>query len=179
MIKWLSDWFSRGFICAIIIIFVALYGVMYFSSVLAYHGSFSPAGAAAANQTSQNIQQIRQTATGLSIFTHNFEASIWVVIPIGFLGLFVVMWNTGQQIGKLAYSTGYSPLAYLESISVPVGLIEISAYAILATESLYLTYLWFTGKDVKKRLLHNTWKSVILYVALLLVAAYLEAALIA
>ena len=152
---------------------------MYFSSVLAYHGSFSPAGAAAANQTSQNIQQIRQTATGLSIFTHNFEASIWVVIPIGFVGLYVVMWNTGQQIGRLAYSTGYSPLTYLESISVPVGLIEITAYTILAAESLYLTYLWFTGKDVKKRLLHNTWKSVILYVAVLLVAAYLEAALIA
>ncbi|HYA78366.1 MAG TPA: stage II sporulation protein M, partial [Verrucomicrobiae bacterium] len=170
---------SGGFIFAIIIIFVAIYGVMYFSSVLAYHGSFSPAGAAAANQTSQNIQQIRQTATGLSIFTHNFEASIWVVIPIGFVGLFVVMWNTGQQIGRLAYSTGYSPLTYLESISVPVGLIEISAYTILAAESLYLTYLWFTGKDVKKRLLHNTWKSVILYVAVLLVAAYLEAALIA
>jgi len=152
---------------------------MYFSSVLAYHGSFSPAGAGAANQTSQNIQQIRQTATGLSIFTHNFEASIWVVIPIGFVGLFVVMWNTGQQIGRLAYSTGYSPLTYLESISVPVGLIEISAYTILAAESVYLTYLWFTGKDVKKRLLHNTWKSFILYVTVLLVAAYLEAALIA
>ena len=179
MTKWHSDWLSRGFIFAIIIIFVAIYGVMYFSSVLAYHGSFSPAGAAAANQTSQNIQQIRQTATGLSIFTHNFEASIWVVIPIGFVGLYVVMWNTGQQIGRLAYSTGYSPLTYLESISVPVGLIEISAYTILAAESLYLTYLWFTGKDVKKRLLHNTWKSVILYVAVLLVAAYLEAALIA
>lgn len=174
----MSKWLSRGFICGIIVVFVMLYAIMYFSSVLAYNNSFSPVGVAQANQTSQNIQQIRQTATGLNIFAHNFVASIWEVIPIGFIGLFVVMWNTGQTIGKLAFTAGYSPLAYLESISVPVGLIEISAYTILAGESLYLTYLSFTGKDVKQRLLHDSWKSIILYVALLLVAAYWEAALI-
>ena len=179
MPKWLSGWLSRGFICAVIIIFVTLYATMYFSSVVAYNSSFSPAGVTAANQTSQNIQQIRQTATGLSIFAHNLATSIWVVIPIGFIGFFAVIWNTGQTIGRLAFSGGYSPLAYLESVSVPVGLIEMSAYSILAAESLYLTYLWFTGKNVKERLLHDTWKSVIVYVAVLLVAAYLEAALIA
>ena len=179
MPKWLSGWLSRGFICAVIIVFVMIYATMYFSSVQAYNNSFSPAGVAAANQTSQNIQQIRQTATGLNIFTHNFETSIWVIIPLGFIGFFVVIWNTGQTIGRLAFTTGYSPLAYLEGISVPVGLIEMSAYTILAAESLYLTYLWFTGKNVKERLLHDTWKSIILYVAVLLAAAYLEAALIA
>ena len=179
MAKWISGWLSRGFICALIIFFVVIYATMYFSSVLAYHNSFSPAGVAAANQTSQNIQHIRQTATWLTIFIHNFESSIWVVIPIGFLGFLVVIWNTGQTIGRLAYSTGYSPLAYLMGISVPVGLIEMSAYAILAAESLYLTYLWFKGKDLKQRILHDTWKSVILYVIVLLVAAYVEAALIA
>jgi len=151
---------------------------MYLSSVLAYNSSFSPAGVAAANQTSQNVQQIRQTATWINIFTHNFITSIWVIIPVGFMGFFVVIWNTGQTIGRLAYSTGYSPLAYLVGISVPVGLIEISAYTILAAESLYLTYLMFTGKNVKERLLHDSWKSVILYVAVLLIAAYIEAALI-
>ncbi len=179
MTKWFSRWLSRRFVLSVVIIFVLIYATMYFSSVLAYNNSFSPAGVAAANQTSQNIQQIRQTATGLSIFVHNFETSIWVIIPIGFLGFFVVIWNTGQTIGRLAYSAGYSPLAYLGSISVPVGLIEMSAYSILAAESLYLTYLWFRGRSVKERLLHDSWKSVILYVAVLLVAAYLEAALIA
>ena len=152
---------------------------MYFSSVVAYKSSFSPAGAAAANQTSQNIQQIRQTATWLIIFTHNFEASIWVIIPFGFIGFFVVIWNTGETIGRLAFSTGCSPFAYLAGISVPVGLIEMSAYTILAAESFYLTYLLFTEKDVKERLRHDTWKSIILYVAVLLAAAYVEAALIA
>lgn len=102
-----------------------------------------------------------------------------MVIPLGFVGCFVLMWNTGQTIGKLAFSTGYSPLAYLEGISVPVGLIEMSAYTILAAESLYLTYLWFKGKDVTERLRHDTWKSIILYVIVLLVAAYLEAASLA
>jgi uncharacterized membrane protein SpoIIM required for sporulation len=152
---------------------------MYFSSVLAYNNSFSPAGGAAANQTSQNIQQIRQTATWLFIFAHNFETSIWMIIPMGFIGFFVVIWNTGQTIGRLAFTTGYSPLAYLWGISVPVGFLEMSAYTILAAESTYLTYLWFKGKDVKERLLHDSWKSVILYVAVLLVAAIVEAALIA
>jgi len=178
MPKWLSDWLSRDFICALIIILVMIYATMYLSSFVAYNSSFSPAGVVAANQTSQNIQQIRQTATGLSIFTHNFEASIWVIIPIGFFGFFIVIWNTGQTIGRLAFATGYSPLAYLVSISVPVGLIEMSAYSILAAESFCLTYLLFTGKDVKKRLLHDSWKSVILYIAVLLAAAFLEAALI-
>ena len=156
-----------------------IYATMYFSSVQAYNNSFSPAGGAEANQTSQNIQQVRQTATGLNIFTHNFETSIWVIIPLGFIAFFAVIWNTGQTIGRLAFTTGYNPLAYLEAISFPVGLIEMSAYTILAAESLYLTYLWFTGKKVKERLLHDTWKSIILYVAVLLVVAYLEAALIA
>ena len=179
MPKRLSRWVSRGFLCAVIIIFVAIYATMYFSSVLAYHSSFSPAGAAAANQTSQNVQQIRQTVTWLSIFIHNFEASVWMIIPIGFAGFFVVIWNTGQTIGRLAYTTGYTPLAYLWGITVPVGLIEMSAYTVLAAESLYLTYLWFKGKNVKERLLRDSWKSVILYIALLLIAAYVEAALIA
>lgn len=102
-----------------------------------------------------------------------------MIIPIGFAGFFVVIWNTGQTIGRLAYTTGYTPLAYLWGITVPVGLIEMSAYTVLAAESLYLTYLWFKGKNVKERLLRDSWKSVILYIALLLIAAYVEAALIA
>ena len=175
----MSRWLSRGFICSVIIIFVVLYAIMYFSSVVAYHNSFSPAGVAQANQTSQNIQQIRQTATWLSIFAHNFVASVWVIIPVGFVGLFVVMWNTGQTIGRLAFASGYSPLAYLAGVTVPVGLIEISAYTVLAAESLILTYLLLTGKDVKERLRHHSWKSVVLYAALLLAAAYVEAARIA
>jgi hypothetical protein len=60
-----------------------------------------------------------------------------------------------------------------------VGLIEMSAYTILAAESLYITYLWFKGKDVTERLRHDTWKSIILYVIVLLAAAYLEAASLA
>jgi uncharacterized membrane protein SpoIIM required for sporulation len=79
----------------------------------------------------------------------------------------------------LAFASGYSPPAYLEGISVPVGLLEMSAYTILAAESLYLTYLWFKGKDVTERLCRDTWKSIILYVIVLLVAAYLEAASLA
>ncbi len=172
----MSKWISRGFLLGAIIVFVSFYAIMYFSSVVAYDNSSSPAGVAQANQTSQSIQQIRQTANGSSIFLHNFVASIWVIIPIGFLGFFVIMWNTGQTIGRLAFSTSYSPLSYLAGISVPVGLIENSAYAILAAESLYLTYISFTGKNLKQRLLHDSWKSIVLYVALLLVAAYVEAA---
>ena len=175
----MSKWLSKGFLCSLIIIFVALYAIMYLSSVVAYHNSFSPAGVAQANQTSQNIQQIRQTATWYSIFAHNFVASVWVVIPIGFVGLFAVMWNTGQAIGRLASVSGYSPLAYLQGITIPVGIFEISAYTILAAESVVLTYLLFTEGDVKGRLRRSSWKSVVLYVALLLVAAYLEAAQLA
>ena len=175
----MSEWRSAGFVATLIIVFFALYAVMYYSSVQAYNNSFSPAGATVANQTYQSVQQLRQTSTWVNIFLNNFEVSIKLIIPItGFLYFLEVMWNTGQIIGMLAAVTGYSPIVYLIGISVPVGILETSGYAVLAAEVLYVTILLFTRKDAKDRLLHHTWKSFILYLALLLVAAYLEAFLI-
>ncbi|MGD0329887.1 MAG: stage II sporulation protein M [Nitrososphaeria archaeon] len=176
----MSKWRSAGFVATVIVVFFALYAVMYFSSVQAYNNSFSSAGATVAKQTYQLVLHVRHIATWVSIFLNNFEVSIVLIIPIiGFLYFFTIMWNTGQIIGMLAAVTGYSPFAYLMGISFPVGILETSAYTVLAAEILYVTSLWFNEKDVKGRLLHDTWKSFILYLALLFVAAYLEALLMA
>lgn len=172
-------WRSVGFVYTLVIVFFALYAVTYYSSVQAYNSSFSPAGATVAKQTYQSVLQIRQTATWENIFLNNFKVSIPLIIPaFGLLDFFEVDWNTGQTIGMLAAVTGYRPLAYLIGISIPVAILETLAYAVLAAEILYVTVLGLAEKDVKGRLLHGTWKSFILYLALLFVAAYMEAFLI-
>ena len=173
-------WFTRGFVIALIVVFIVFYAVMYASSVVAFNNSFMPAGAAAANQTYQNIVSIRQTATWTSIFTNNFEVSIALIIPIlGLVFFGLVMWNTGLTVGQLAYATGFTPLAYLIGITIPIGLIETTAYTVLGAEATYLAYLYFTKKNAKTRLLHQSWKTLILYLIILASAATLEAALIA
>lgn len=173
-------WLTRGFVIAFIVVFIIFYAVIYASSVVAFNNSFTPAGATTANQTYQNIVGIRQTATLQSIFLNNFEVSIALIIPLlGLLFFGLVMWNTGSTVGQLAYATGFTPLAYLIGITIPIGLIETTAYTVLGAEATYLAYLYFTKKDTKTRLTHEAWKSLILYLIILASAAALESTLIA
>ena len=131
-----------------------------------------------ANQTEQQINTLRQTVTPLSIFINNFLVSIFAIIPIGGIIFFGRVWiNTGQTIGQLAYATHISPLNYVVGIYIPVGTIENMAYSVILAEGVFLTYALAKGTLVE-RLKHDTWKSMILYLALLAVAATVEAYLI-
>lgn len=176
MAKWLSEWLTKSFICIVIVALIAFYAVTYTASVIAYNNAFSPAGMTAANDTYQFVQGVRHTNTALDVFKNNFFVSAMLILPlVGFAYFMTVMFNTGQSIGNLAAVTGYTPLAYLWGISIPVGGMEILAYAILGGEACYITYLMAKRESVTRRLLHGTWLSFILYVALLAVAALLEA----
>ena len=131
-----------------------------------------------ANQTQQHINSIRRNITPQSIFLNNFLVSIPAIVPIAGLILFGRVWiNTGQAIGQLAYSYGTSPLQYVIGVYVPVGTIESLAYSVIIAESLFLTFALAKGTFIE-RLKNQTWKSLILYVALLAVAAIVEAELI-
>jgi hypothetical protein len=70
-----------------------------------------------------------------------------------------------------------SPLSYVIGVYVPVGIIESLAYSVIIAESLFLTFALAKGTSMK-RLKNQTWKSLIVYIALLAIAATVEAALI-
>jgi uncharacterized membrane protein SpoIIM required for sporulation len=131
-----------------------------------------------ANQTQQHINAIRSNITPQGIFLNNFLVSIPAIVPIAGLILFGRVWiNTGQAIGQLAYSYGMSPLRYVIGVYVPVGTIESLAYSVIIAEGLFLTFALAKG-TIMERLKNQTWKSLILYVALLAIAAIVEAELI-
>jgi uncharacterized membrane protein SpoIIM required for sporulation len=131
-----------------------------------------------ANQTQQHINAVRRNITPQGIFLNNFLVSIPAIVPIAGLILFGRVWiNTGQAIGQLAYSYGMSPLSYVIGVYVPVGTIESLAYSVIIAEGLFLTFALAKGTFIE-RLKNQTWKSLILYVALLAVAAIVEAELI-
>ena len=131
-----------------------------------------------ANQTHQQINTIRQSITPQSIFLNNLVASIPAIIPIAGLIIFGRVWfNTGQTIGQLSYSYRESPLIYVIGVYVPVGIIESMAYSVIIAENLFLTFALAKGTFME-RLKNQTWKSLILYIVLLAIAATAEAALI-
>ena len=70
-----------------------------------------------------------------------------------------------------------SPFLYVVGVYVPVGTIENLAYSVIIAESLFLTNALANG-TVKERLKNQTWKSLLLYLVLLAIAATVEAVLI-
>jgi small-conductance mechanosensitive channel len=165
---------TKTYLLAVLIVFLALAGITYAFAEHAYLTTTPTA----ANQTQQQINQIRQTVTPQSIFLNNFEVSFFALLPIAGVILFGRIWiNTAQTIGQLAYSYNMSPLQYVIGVYIPVGTIESLAYSVIITEGLFLTYELAKG-NFMERLRKQTWKSFLLYLALLAIAATIEAALI-
>ena len=165
---------TKRYLLVVLLVFLALavatYGIA--------EASYLTTTPAVANQTQQQIDTLRQGVTPLSIFVNNFLVSILAIVPIGGLIFFGRVWvNTGQVIGRLAYAYDVSPLVYVISVYIPVGTIENMAYSVILAEGLFLTYALAKGTIVE-RLKHDTWKSLILYLALLAIAATVEATLI-
>ena len=165
---------TRTYVLVVLLVFLALAVGTYATAEQAYLTT-TPA---AANQTQQQINTIRQSATPESIFENNFLVSIPAIVPAAGLFFFGLTWfNTGQSIGQLAYYTGIPPSVYVLGVYIPVGTVESLAYSVIIAETLFLTYALIKGTIVA-RLKSETWKSLILYVVLLAVAATVEALLI-
>lgn len=166
--------FTRTYLLVIFVVFLALLAVTY---AFAYQ-SYLTTTPQAANQTQQHINSIRQNITPESIFLNNFLVSIPALVPVAGIIIFGRVWiNTGQTIGQLAYAYNVSPSLYVIGVYVPVGTIESLAYSVITAEGLFLTYALTKGSFLD-RLKKQTWKSLIFYVALLAIAAVVEAALI-
>jgi hypothetical protein len=165
---------SKTYLLVVILVFLSLAAMTYATAELSYLTTTPKA----ASQAQQQVNSIRQTVTPQSIFSNNFLVSFSAIVPVGGLILFGRVWiDTGQTIGQLSYSYGISPLLYVAGDYVPVGIIESSAYSVIIAENIFLTIALAKG-TLTERLKKQTWKSLILYVALLAIAATVEAALI-
>ena len=169
-----NNLFTKTYLLVILLVFLVLLAMTFALASQAY-ATTTPK---IANQTQQQINKIRQSITPQSIFINNFLVSIPAIVPIAGLIVFGRVWiNTGQAIGQLAYSYSITPFVYIIGVYVPVGTIETLAYSVIIAEGLFLTYSLKKGTFME-RLKNQTWKSLLLYVALLAIAATVEAVLI-
>jgi uncharacterized membrane protein SpoIIM required for sporulation len=128
-----------------------------------------------ASRTYNNVQQLRQTVSWTGIFLNNYEITLLSALPIiGIYYMVEVQYNTGVVVGNLAQATHMSNLAYIAGITLtPVGILEYSAYILVFAETLMLIYN-FPNRTVTERWRKQTWKTLLLATALLLLAAYVE-----
>jgi len=169
-----NPFLTKTYFLVVLLVFLVIAGV----TIAVAYEAYATTTPKAANQTQQQINTIRQTVTPQSIFLNNFLVSIFAIVPVGGPILFGgICINTAKTIGQLAYANHISPLLYVVGIYIPVGTIENLAYSVIIAESIFLTVALSKGA-VKERLKNQTWKSLILYVAILAIAATVEAMLI-
>jgi uncharacterized membrane protein SpoIIM required for sporulation len=176
-------YFARGFVIAIVISLVAMLG----SALLWANYAMLTATSTQATHAYQLIKSERQTATWLGIFLNNLRASWYLVVPAFGLVLFFYIWyNTATILGfeSAHYFANASIGARALDTSIIVllilglGVLEISAYIFACAENLYVTYLAVNRLGAGERIKKQSWKTWIIYVVLLLVAAIVEAILI-
>jgi uncharacterized membrane protein SpoIIM required for sporulation len=174
-----EKYLTLGFKSALLVVTLIFLLMLYLSAEITYIATATPQGAMLANQTRQQIETERQTITAQFIFINNLQVSFILIIPLlGILWFALILINTGSIIGLLASAYGYSPLTYIAGTLILGGLIEMIAYAFLATESLYITFLALTRSGVVDRVKNHSWKSILIYLALLVVGAVVEVVLI-
>ena len=168
---------------AIVMSLVALLG----SALICANYAMLTATPTQATHAYQQIKSERQNATWQGIFLNNLRASWFLVIPAFGLVLFFYIWyNTATilgfesahyfanaSIGARALDTSIAVL-----LTLGVGALEISAYIFACAENLYVTYLTVNRLGAGKRIKKQSWKTFVLYVLLLLIAAMVETLLI-
>jgi uncharacterized membrane protein SpoIIM required for sporulation len=170
----MGQYLTRGFLLTLIIAFTFLI----ISLVITANNAYQTATIEEANQTLQQIQTERETATAQTIFFNNLLISLPMIIPAVGLISFLFAWaNTGIVIGLLAKATGILPTVYVQNLTI-LAFPEILSYSILMAENIYLSALILTRAGAKVRLTSQSWKSLLLYLAFLLLGAITEATMI-
>jgi len=170
----MGQYLTRGFLLTLIIAFTFLI----ISLVITANNTYQTATIEEANQTLQQIQTERETATVQTIFFNNLLISLPMIIPAVGLISFLFAWaNTGIVIGLLAKATGILPTVYVQNLTI-LAFPEILSYSILMAENIYLSALILTRAGAKVRLTSQSWKSLLLYLAFLLLGAITEATMI-
>jgi len=170
----MGQYLTRGFLLTLIIAFTFLI----ISLAITANNTYQTATIEEANQTLQQIQTERETATAQTIFFNNLLISLPMIIPAVGLISFLFAWaNTGIVIGLLAKATGILPTVYVQNLTI-LAFPEILSYSILMAENIYLSALILTRAGAKVRLTSQSWKSLLLYLAFLLLGAITEATMI-
>ncbi len=170
----MGAYFTRGFALTLIAAFLFLVGFIFVSANQAY----LTASPEVANQTRRQVEAERQTLTFQAIFLNNLLVSIALVVPaIGVFPFLIVWHSTGQTIGLLSKAYGAPPSSYILNLTV-LGFPEICAYSFLLSENIYFTLLVIFRGGGKERLFKCSWKSLLIYLTLLIIGAATETMLI-
>jgi hypothetical protein len=146
-------------------------------------GSFVPISAADAQQISNDLNQTVSTMQAQGtlvqfIFGNNFLITLVMFIPVigPVLGLFI-MFNTGNVVGAIATSSGFSPIfALIALIITPVFWLEFAAYSTAMSESVWLFRRLLQGRGFRELRVMSVF--VTITAVILAVGALVETALI-
>jgi len=168
------SYFSKNFILALVISAVIILSTLLLSS---FQGFNAPPQEA--NQIATEVENSAATTTWTDIFLNNFLLTLVTFIPVfGILFAVFVQFNTGFAFGALAQHYHVNNLQItLLTLVTPVGILEYSSYILALAESIMLIYSIYK-KELKKRLVIHTWKTLTAVAFLLLIGAIVEAAFI-
>jgi len=173
-----NSYFSKNLILALIISATIILSTLLLSSFVGFNAPPEDA-----QQIATEIENLRATTTWLDIFINNFRLTLLTFIPaFGIFFAVFVQFGTGYAFGAVAqtlYETYHvnNLQITLLTLLTPVGILEYSAYILALAESITLAYSIYK-KQLKKRLVTHTWKTLTAVTLLLLIGAVVEAALI-
>lgn len=173
-----NNYFSKNFIRSLIISATIILSTLLLSSFVGFNASPEDA-----QQIATEIENLTTTTTWLDIFINNFRLTLPTFIPaFGIFFAVLVQFGTGYAFGAVAqtlYETYHvnNLQITLLTLLTPVGILEYSAYILALAESITLAYFIYK-KELKKRFITHTWKTLTAVALLLLIGAVVEAAFI-
>ncbi len=176
IVIWMGASSTRKRIYTIIAVFIV-------AVLVTIVGSFVPVSAADAKQIQNDLNQTVTTMQAQGtlvpyIFGNNFLITLVMFIPVigPVLGLFI-MFNTGNVVGAIATSGGYSPiLALVALVITPVFWLEFAAYSTAMAESVWLFRRLLQGRGLRE--LRTMTIFVTIAAVILALSAVIETALI-
>jgi len=173
---WMSASSRRKRIYTIIAVFIVAVSVTIV-------GSFIPVSSADAQQINKDLNETVTTMQAQGtlvqfIFGNNFLITLVMFIPLigPALGLFI-MFNTGNVVGAIAASGGYSPIiALIALIITPVFWLEFAAYSTAMAESVWVFRRLLQGRGIRELRIMSIF--VTITAVILVVGAVVETALI-
>jgi uncharacterized membrane protein SpoIIM required for sporulation len=167
-------YFSKNFIRSLIISTIIILSTFLLSSFVGFNAPPEDA-----QQLASEIENLAATTTWTDIFLNNFLLTLVTFIPaFGIFFAVFVQFGTGYGFGALAQAYHVNNLQItLLTLLTPVGILEYSAYILALAESITLAYSIYK-KELKKRLITHTWKTLTTVALLLLIGAVVEAAFI-
>lgn len=165
-------YFSKPFIYCIIVSAILIFSICIIGGSRGNQATLEQA-----IQTQNDVEAEAGASTALSIFFNNVQIALFAFIPIvGSVWMVFIQYSTGYAFGNLGKAYGMDfILVIASSIASPDGLLEYSAYILALSESFMIVYSALE-KNVMERLTKNTWKTLLIVVGLLLIAAIIEAA---